>query len=257
MAIGGVGSYSNYTNSYTRNNVSKTESTESSAITKEEFLKELKEQYPNVNIMTARVTKSNEKNYAGSGTGLRNLVISEKYLEEIANDPQKRLEFKQTMKEMEDATQMKINRAKGDNIDLHSSGFIIDEDGGMSSWSGMRKTVSKNDGSSSQMSTQYNSQNTLFEKMKENSEKRRLEQKEQEEKRIEKNKLERKERQEDEEKRLEEKRQEKKLAEKSAITEANENYDDNAINNRNRLAIDKYKTELGYENGSTSFSEEI
>lgn len=207
--------------------------------------------------MTGSVTKDNYSKFTGCGTGNNNIMVSDKYLEDIVSDPQKRAEFKQKIEEIKDATKYMQNYCKGKGRELVASGFNIDEDGGLTSWSSTKSSASNNASVFGTTQTNNSSKNAIIEKMEKNREKRRLEQKEQEEKRIEKNKLERKERQEDEEKRLEEKRQEKKLAEKSAITEANDNYDDNAINNRNRLAIDKYKTELGYENRSTSFNEEI
>ncbi len=221
MAIGGVGSYSNYTNSYVKNNninkSEKAEEVEETSMTSEDFLKELKKEFPDVNIYTAKITKNNEQNFVG-GTGLYNIAVSDEYFEKMASEPQKRAEFKQSVQEIKDATNMKVAWGKSDNIDVHASGFIIDEDGGMSSWSAMKTLDPSKNTLENWNQKQGLGQSTLLKGLDTNQEKRRAEQKELEEKRLEKRETERREVERKEEKEADETRLQKELEEKRLET---------------------------------------
>ncbi len=223
MAIGGVGSYGNYTNSYVKNNtvnkVENTEQVEDTSMTSEEFLKELKKEFPDVKFLPANVSKRNWEKYAGSGTGNNNIAVSEKYLNDVAKDPMKREEFKQTVREIKDATEYMQKHCDIKDKELLASGFMIDEDGGLTSWSSTRRSVptSKDKNANLFGTVQGNNvQAGLIGKVEDNREKRRLEQKEHEEKRLEKRELERKEEKEAQDARIEKQRYEKRLEERRA-----------------------------------------
>ncbi len=223
MAIGGVGSYGNYTNSYVRNNnvkkSEKTEEAEDTAMTKEEFLKELKKEFPEMNLYTARVTKDNQNKFA-TFKGQYNVAISDEYFDEVLKDPQKRAEFKKSLNDIKDATNYLIDSGKQRGRDIYTSGFIIDAEGGMNAWCGSRVPTASNNGSNNIFGTnnpnKNNTKNTVLGQAEESIEKRRTEQKEQEKKRLEKRELERKEEKEAQDERVEKQRDEKRLEERRA-----------------------------------------
>ena len=87
-------------------------------------LKELKEKYPGLNITVG--TKP------FSGTGTSNLSISSKILKEMQENPEKRMEYEALIY---DVAHTDVNSGIMPGRKLKSHGFIIDDKGGLRSWS--------------------------------------------------------------------------------------------------------------------------
>lgn len=213
MAIIGANNYS-YKN-YIQNNVNKAQQTNETEIEKEsmtadEFLEELKKEFPDVNIYAGRIVDSN-KNHFAAGPGLNNIFVSKRYLEEMASNPKKREEFKQRVSEMKDAVDLHVRSWKSRNRELYQFGYTIDNKGKMSSWSNVRVL-------------DYAEENRRKKAMQNNTsyvdrlkEQRKLDEEYREKKRLEKKELEKREQKKLEAKRLEEKLEQKRLEQKRQL----------------------------------------
>lgn len=91
------------------------------------YLTSLQEKYKGMNI------SSNVQPYSGSGTN--NIGISSRILNEMANNPDKRLEYEALMIDCQTAEKSLSSAFASKGLNLVSHGFIIGADGGLSSWS--------------------------------------------------------------------------------------------------------------------------
>ena len=87
-------------------------------------LKELKEKYPGLNITVGTGPFS--------GTGTHNLSISPKILKQMEQDPEKRMEYEALIY---DVAHTDVNGGSMPGRKMKSYGFIIDDNGGLRSWS--------------------------------------------------------------------------------------------------------------------------
>ena len=87
-------------------------------------LKELKEKYPGLNITVGTGPFS--------GTGTSNLSISPKILKQMEQDPEKRMEYEALIY---DVAHTDVNGGIMPGRKIKSHGFIIDDNGGLRSWS--------------------------------------------------------------------------------------------------------------------------
>lgn len=94
--------------------------------TKSKYLASLQSKFQGWNVST--------NTQAYSGKGLNNIGISSKILGEMANDPDKRLEYEALMIDCQDATKSLASAFQQKGLKLASHGFIIGADGGLSSW---------------------------------------------------------------------------------------------------------------------------
>ncbi|WP_303841308.1 DUF6033 family protein [Selenomonas ruminantium] len=87
-------------------------------------MKSLAEKFPNLKFSVG--TKP------FSGTGMNNVSISPKILKQMEQDPEKRMEYEALIYDIAH-TDVQSNRAPGHKLKSH--GFIIEDDGGLRSWS--------------------------------------------------------------------------------------------------------------------------
>ncbi|MCT4593476.1 MAG: DUF6033 family protein [Anaeromicrobium sp.] len=127
---------------------------ESTKVAMEEYLKELKEVYPQVSIQVGNITSGNAESFAFSGTGIHNIAVSKEYLRKVINDPEKRREFKESIQNTINAQRWMKSMCQSDGSKLVATGSIIDSDGNMRSWSHTQRS------SSDQKSNIFDSSNT-------------------------------------------------------------------------------------------------
>ena len=92
---------------------------------KSDTLGELSEKFPGLNFSVGT------KPFQGSGMG--NVSIAPNILREMENDPAKREEYEALLYDVQQVTS-EIQTKRGDTT-LKAHGWIIDKDGGLSSWS--------------------------------------------------------------------------------------------------------------------------
>lgn len=102
-----------------------TESGAKSSVTN--YLNTLREKHPGANFTTST------QPFSGSGTN--NIGISPRILSQVANDPEKRLEYEALIIDIKDIQKSLPSMYKGTGMKLIAHGTIIDENGGVSSWS--------------------------------------------------------------------------------------------------------------------------
>lgn len=258
MAINGVGSNNYNYGNYTQNNVNKTQSTnttENTVQTKEDLLKELNQIYPDLRITTGNVTEDNYAKFAG-GTGMNNMVISDKYLEEAARDPETKAELIQTIQETQDSIPYRKSRYANSNRDLYATGFMITDKGTVTSWSSTRVLDTEKEARRQEtMKQNLGGNQSLFSGLDNKREQRKLDEEYREEKRLEKRDLERREQKKEDEKRLEEKREEKRMEEKRQLEQLNN--EDILNSSLNKVVVDTYKKDINFENTLSNFNTEI
>jgi hypothetical protein len=94
------------------------------------YAQELQSKFPDLNLSTGE--------YSGgkTGSGVQgNVLISPKYLEKAASDPQVAAELEESLSGIPDAEEWLKNQCEMNGMTLVASGTIIDEDGNMSGWS--------------------------------------------------------------------------------------------------------------------------
>jgi hypothetical protein len=135
-------------NNIKKSGVDKSQNTtkgENTKVTIEEYLKELKSDYPNVNINVGNISTSNGDKYAFSGKGIHNIAVSKQYFDKVINNLEKRKEFKECIQNTINAQNWMESMCKADGRKLVATGIIIDSDGNMRSWSHTQRSSSGQD----------------------------------------------------------------------------------------------------------------
>lgn len=251
MGINGVNS-NNYNYTYTQNNITKAENAknESNAMTSEEFLKELKQDFPEMKIYTAHITNSNRKKFTGGGSGIYNVAVSKEYLDEVANDPKKREEFKQYLKDLKVAVDGAVRNAKTHNRDLFQQGSVIDDKGVGNSWSSMRiLDMAVEEKRQSGMKS-----NSLFSSLDKNREQMKLQEEQREKKRVEQRELKRAEQKKSEEERLQQKYEEKIAEEQRRLEQI---INQNGLNLKVNESSKNHSDDISSNINASNFNTEI
>lgn len=181
--------YNNYANAVnSREQETKKTSKEKSALEK------LQEKYSGFDIKTGVVTQSS---ISSSAKGFQGVTINSAFLAKAENDEETAKKLDEMLSGVEEAQKWKQNVLSKNGLNLISSGFYIDENGNMSSWSVVEKKNSIFDGLKQQSEE-------AADRLKEKKEKEKAEKKE-------------------DEKKAEEKQQEKKLSNDKTVIFAKSN----------------------------------
>lgn len=203
MAIGGLDNHNNNYRTYTQPTNTTHNTTTTTTQTKEELLKELQDLYPDVNIYSGKVRDDNYSSFAG-GTGLYNVAISDKYLEQALQDPKTKEKLIKTIQEIKDATNYMKNMYKARNREVYAAGFMITDEGRLNSWNNTRVLDPiKEARKKKAIKNKKSSNDALQEIIQKNREKRKLEQRKKEQKLEEQRELQRRERKRQEQQKLE------------------------------------------------------
>ena len=139
--------YSSYlTQSMTGNNAAsstKKEDTEN----KGSLLSQLQDKYSTFGITEGTFSKNQ---ISSQSKGFQGVMISSAYLAKAENNEKTAKELDEMLSGVEAAQKWKENAFKNDGLELISSGYYIDENGQMSSWSVVKKKDSIFDGLSEQ-----------------------------------------------------------------------------------------------------------
>ena len=128
MAITGV---TDYTNTYAASKTNGSSTTGNA----QNYLKELKEKYPGVNITVADFNSEKQSDAYMLGTrGYNNIAVSSSIIEKMASDPAAAAKYEKVFAEMSGNAEKKKKFARENNDEILGAGAVIDKNGKVSYW---------------------------------------------------------------------------------------------------------------------------
>lgn len=128
MAITGV---TDYTNTYAAGRVNESSTTSST----QNYLKELKEKYPGVNITVADFNSEKQSDaYMLGSRGYNNIAVSSSIIEKMASDPAAATKYEKVFVEMSGNAERVEKFARENNDEILGAGAVIDKNGKISYW---------------------------------------------------------------------------------------------------------------------------
>ena len=128
MAITGV---TDYTNTYAAGRVNESSTTSST----QNYLKELKEKYPGVNITVADFNSEKQSDaYMLGSRGYNNIAVSSGIIEKMASDPAAAAKYEKVFAEMSGNAERVEKFARENNDEILGAGAVIDKNGKISYW---------------------------------------------------------------------------------------------------------------------------
>ena len=128
MAITGV---TDYTNTYAAGRVNESSTTSST----QNYLKELKEKYPGVNITVADFNSEKQSDaYMLGSRGYNNIAVSSSIIEKMASDPAVATKYEKVFVEMSGNAERVEKFARENNDEILGAGAVIDKNGKISYW---------------------------------------------------------------------------------------------------------------------------
>lgn len=128
MAITGV---TDYTNTYAAGRVNESSITSST----QNYLKELKEKYPGVNITVADFNSEKQSDaYMLGSRGYNNIAVSSSIIEKMASDPAAATKYEKVFVEMSGNAERVEKFARENNDEILGAGAVIDKKGKISYW---------------------------------------------------------------------------------------------------------------------------
>lgn len=128
MAITGV---TDYTNTYVAGRVNESSTTSST----QNYLKELKEKYPGVNITVADFNSEKQSDaYMLGSRGYNNIAVSSSIIEKMASDPTAAAKYEKVFAEMSGNAERVEKFARENNDEILGAGAVIDKNGKISYW---------------------------------------------------------------------------------------------------------------------------
>ena len=132
MAVTGV---NDYTNTYAASNSANTKGSSELNRTTQDYLNELKQKYPDVNITVADFSNLEQrKAYMFSCSGYNNIAISSNIIEKMASDPEAAAKYEKVIAEVPgfgEKFKKEIEAAGGEQI---ACGTVIDKNGKVTYW---------------------------------------------------------------------------------------------------------------------------
>ena len=145
MAVTGVNDYANAYAAST--NAASAKGSSEANRTTQEYLTELKQKYPDVNITVADFSNIEQrKSYMFSCSGYSNVVISSKIIEKMASDPAVAAKYEKVIADAPDLGERfkkEISAMGGEQI---ACGTVIDKDGKVTYWGISRAKPRENPG---------------------------------------------------------------------------------------------------------------
>ena len=128
MAITGV---TDYTNTYAASKTNGSSTTGNA----QNYLKELKEKYPGVNITVADFNSEKQSDAYMLGTrGYNNIAVSSSIIEKMASDPAAAAKYEKVFAEMSGNAERVEKFARENNDEILGAGAVIDKNGKVSYW---------------------------------------------------------------------------------------------------------------------------
>ncbi len=128
MAITGV---TDYTNTYAAGRANESSTTSST----QNYLKELKEKYPGVNITVADFNSEKQSDaYMLGSRGYNNIAVSSSIIEKMASDPAAAAKYEKVFAEMSGNAERVEKFARENNDEILGAGAVIDKNGKISYW---------------------------------------------------------------------------------------------------------------------------
>lgn len=128
MAITGV---TDYINTYAAGRANESSTTSSA----KNYLKELKEKYPGVNITVADFNSEKQSDAYMLGTrGYNNIAVSSSIIEKMASEPAAAAKYEKVFAEMSGNTERVEKFAQENNDEILGAGAVIDKNGKVSYW---------------------------------------------------------------------------------------------------------------------------
>ncbi len=128
MAITGV---TDYTNTYAAGRANESSTTSST----QNYLKELKEKYPGVNITVADFNSEKQSDaYMLWSRGYNNIAVSSSIIEKMASDPAAAAKYEKVFAEMSGNAERVEKFARENNDEILGAGAVIDKNGKISYW---------------------------------------------------------------------------------------------------------------------------
>lgn len=138
MAITGV---TDYTNTYAADRANGSNGVSGST---QDYLKGLKEKYPDVNITVADFKNGKqEDNYMLGSSGGNNIVIASNIIEQMASDPATAAKYEKYIAEVPEAANIMKDGIAAHGNEMVACGTAIDKDGKVTYWSVSRHKPSK------------------------------------------------------------------------------------------------------------------
>lgn len=138
MAITGV---TEYTNTYATD---KTNGSNAVSGSTQDYLKGLKEKYPDVNITVADFKNGKqEDNYMLGSSGGNNIVIASNIIEQMASDPATAAKYEKYIAEVPEAANIMKDGIAAHGNEMVACGTAIDKNGKVTYWSVSRHKPSK------------------------------------------------------------------------------------------------------------------
>ena len=128
MAITGV---TDYTNTYAAGRANESSTTSST----QNYLKELKEKYPGVNITVADFNSEKQSDaYMLGSRGYNNIAVSSSIIEKMASDPAAAAKYEKVFAEMSGNAERVEKFARENNDEILGAEAVIDKNGKISYW---------------------------------------------------------------------------------------------------------------------------
>ena len=132
MAVTGV---NEYTNTYAAKNSASTKGSSGLSETAQEYLDELRQKYPDVNITMADFSNLEQrKAYMFSCSGYNNVAISSKIVERMASDPATAAKYEKVIAETPEQGEKFVKDCEARNTIVYAQGVVIDKDGKVTYW---------------------------------------------------------------------------------------------------------------------------
>ena len=132
MAVTGV---NEYTNTYAAKNSASTKGSSGLSETAQEYLGELRQKYPDVNITMADFSNLEQrKAYMFSCSGYNNVAISSKIVERMASDPATAAKYEKVIAETPEQGEKFVKDCEARNTIVYAQGVVIDKDGKVTYW---------------------------------------------------------------------------------------------------------------------------
>ena len=133
MAVTGV---NDYVNAYAAaTNAASAKGSSEANRTTQEYLTELKQKYPDVNITVADFSNIEQrKSYMFSCSGYSNVAISSKIIEKMASDPAIAAKYEKVIADAPKQGEDFKKRCEANNTILYACGTVIDKDGKVTYW---------------------------------------------------------------------------------------------------------------------------
>ena len=131
MAVTGVNEYT----AYAASNSAGTKGSSGLSETAQDYLSELRQKYPDVNITVADFSNLEQrKAYMFSCSGYNNVAISSKIVERMASDPATAAKYEKVIAETPEQGEKFVKDCEARNTVVYAQGVVIDKDGKVTYW---------------------------------------------------------------------------------------------------------------------------